>query len=228
VLASTGDFGSANPELNGTTFYPFPTVGFPASSPLVTAVGGTSLYATTRGVYERETVWNHNGGASGGGISQHFGEPAYQRVLPASDQKLLNGHRGIPDVSWNADPSTSILVRASFFGLTPGYYAIGGTSEGSPDWAGLVADLDQLAGHPVGLLNPYLYALGAAGIGFHDVTVGNNAANGVPGYSATPGWDAATGWGTPDVGQLLADIAFLAQGNQSSQALLSRAGSLRR
>jgi subtilase family serine protease len=44
VLASTGDTGSANLGLDGTTFYPFPTVGFPASSPLVTAVGGTSLY----------------------------------------------------------------------------------------------------------------------------------------------------------------------------------------
>lgn len=226
VLASTGDSGSANVNLNGK-FYPFPTVGFPASSPLVTAVGGTSLYATIRGVYERETVWNHNGGASGGGISQHFAEPVYQRFLPASDQKLLNGHRGIPDVSWNADPSTSILIRASFFGLKPGYYAIGGTSEGSPDWAGLVADLDQLAGHPVGLLNPFLYALGAAGIGFHDITVGTNAANGVRGYPATPGWDAATGWGTPDIGQLLGDIALLAQGSQSPQALLSRAESLR-
>ena len=88
-----------------------------------------------------------------------------------------------------------------------GYYFIGGTSEGSPDWAGLAADLDQLAGHPIGLLNPYLYALGKAGIGFHDITVGNNSYDGVPGYSATPGWDAASGWGTPYVGQLLSDIA---------------------
>jgi subtilase family serine protease len=228
VLASTGDSGSSNPEVNGTTYYPFPTVNFPASSPLVTAVGGTSLYADTNGDYQSETVWNSDGGASGGGISQHFGEPLYQRVLPASDQALLSGHRGIPDISWNADPNTPILIYLSFFGLTPGYYTIGGTSEGSPDWAGLVADLDQLAGHPLGLLNPYLYALGAAHIGFHDVTVGNNSDNGVPGYSATPGWDAATGWGSPDVGQLLTDIAVLARGNPSSQMLLSRAESLRR
>ncbi len=229
ALASTGDFGSSNPELNGTTFYPFPTVNFPASSPLVTAVGGTSLYADTSGDYQSETVWNSGGGASGGGISQHFGEPLYQRFLRASDQALLGGHRGTPDISWNADPSTPILIYLSFFGPSQaGYYTIGGTSEGSPDWAGLVADLNQLAGHPIGFLNRYLYALGAARIAFHDVTVGNNSDNGVPGYSAAPGWDPASGWGTPDVGRLLADIAVLARGNPSTQALLSRAESLRR
>jgi subtilase family serine protease len=227
VLASTGDSGSSNPRVNGTN-YPFPTVNFPASSPLVTAVGGTSLHATTHGVYQSETVWNSDGGASGGGISQYFPEPLYQRFLPASDQALLGGHRGIPDISWNADPSTPILVYLSYLGpKRAGYYTIGGTSEGSPDWAGLVADLDQLAGHPIGLLNPYLYALGAAGIGFHDITVGNNSLNGVPGYSATPGWDPASGWGTPDLGQLIPDIAFLARGNPSRQTLLARARSLR-
>jgi subtilase family serine protease len=221
--------GSSNLEQNLTTFYPFPTVNFPASSPLVTAVGGTSLYADTSGDYQSETVWNSDGGASGGGISQYFGEPLYQRLLPASDQALLGGHRGIPDISWNADPRTPILIYLSF--LEPsraGYYTVGGTSEGSPDWAGLVADLNQLAGHPIGFLNPYLYALGAAHIGLHDITVGNNSDKGVPGYSATPGWDPASGWGTPDVGQLLTDIAFLARGNPSSQTLLSRAESLRR
>jgi subtilase family serine protease len=228
ALASTGDFGSSNPELNGSTFYPFPTVQFPATSPLVTAVGGTSLYADTSGDYQSETVWNSDGGASGGGISRHFGEPLYQRFLPRSDQALLAGHRGIPDISWNADPNTTILIYASFFGLTPGFYGIGGTSEGAPAWAGLVADLDQLAGHPIGLLNPYLYALGKVGIGFHDVTVGNNSDNGVPGYSATRGWDAATGWGSPDIGQLLRDIATLARGNPSPRKLLARAQALRR
>jgi subtilase family serine protease len=218
VFASAGDSGSANAELNGTTFYPFPTVIFPASSPLVTAVGGTSLYADTRGDYQYETVWNNAIGAGGGGISQVFGEPLYQRLtLPRSDQKLLGGHRGLPDISWNADPDTAILVYVSFFSAAAdnGYYFIGGTSEGSPDWAGLTADLNQLIGHPIGFLNPYLYALGAARIGFHDITVGNNSFAGVPGYSATPGWDAASGWGTPDVGQLLRDIGLLARGNPS-------------
>jgi subtilase family serine protease len=194
MLASTGDSGSANVELNGTTFYPFPTVNFPASSPLVTAVGGTSLYADTSGNYRSETVWDNATGATGGGISQVFGEPSYQRLLlPPPDRQLLGRHRGLPDVSWNADPDTSILIYQSFLGArAAGYYTIGGTSEGPPQWAGLVTDLDQLVGHPVGFLNPYLYALGAVGLGFHDITVGNNSFAGVPGYSATPRWDPAS------------------------------------
>lgn len=130
VFASSGDTGSANVELNGSTFYPFPTVGFPASSPLVTAVGGTSLYASTSGKYQSETVWNNSIGAGGGGISQVFGEPFYQRLtLPRSDQRLLGGHRGLPDISWNTDPDTSILVYVSF--VSPaGFYAIGGPQRG--------------------------------------------------------------------------------------------------
>jgi subtilase family serine protease len=227
VLASTGDAGTANVDVSGK-IYPFPTVNFPASSPLVTAVGGTTLTADTHGNYQSETVWNSDGGGTGGGISQFFREPFYQRFLPASDQKLLGNHRGIPDISWNADPNTPVLIYLSFLGASKaGYYGIGGTSEGSPDWAGLVADVDQLAHHPVGLLNPYLYALGHAGIGYHDVTVGNNGLDGVPGYNATPGWDAATGWGTPDLGALVSDIAHLAQGHPSAKTLLSRAESLR-
>ncbi len=229
VFASAGDDGDANVETDGSTVYPFATVNFPASSPLVTAVGGTSLYADANGNYQSETVWNSDGGATGGGVSQQFAEPLYQRLLPASDQSLLGGHRGLPDIAWNADPNTPVLVYLSFFGPgSAGYYFIGGTSEGAPQWAGLTADLDQLTGHPIGLLNPYLYALGAAGIGFHDVTVGNNELDGIPGYSATPGWDATTGWGSPDLGQFIGDIAFLARGNHSERALISRARMLRR
>lgn len=227
VLASAGDSGTANPDVDGN-IYPFPTVNFPASSPLATAVGGTSLYADTSGNYQSETVWNSDGGAGGGGISQQFAEPLYQRLLPESDQAQLAGMRGLPDIAWNADPNTPVLVYLSFFGPSAaGYYSIGGTSEGSPSLAGAVADIDQLAGHPVGLLNPYLYVLGTLGIGFHDVTVGNNALDGIPGYSATPGWDLASGWGSPDLGQLFGDIAFLARGHDHTlRGLKLRARSL--
>ncbi|MGB7590842.1 MAG: S53 family peptidase [Terriglobia bacterium] len=209
VLASSGDWGSANKDIS-YNYYSFPTVGFPASSPLVTAVGGTSLYADTEGNYQSETVWSSTGawgaGASGGGVSQQFLEPLYQYLLPASVQRKLNHHRGIPDVAYNADPNTSILIYMSFVG-TPGYYIVGGTSEGSPQWAGIIADADQLAGHPLGFLNQRLYLL--RGIGFHDVTVGNNSFHGVPGYNATTGWDLATGWGSPDVSTLLRELVRL-------------------
>jgi len=212
VFASSGDFGSANVGLDGSTFYTFPTVIYPASSPLVTAVGGTSLYADTNGNYQSETVWNVPGRyATGGGISQYFEEPDYQQsTLPKSDQALLNEHRGIPDVALNANPRTSILVYISIPGLPAGYYRIGGTSEGSPQWAGIIADVNQMAGRPMGFLNAKLYHLGKSGLlyqGFRDVTVGDNSLFGVPGYNATPGWDLATGWGTPNLANFMHEMA---------------------
>ena len=116
-FASTGVSGSSNVDINGN-IYPFPTIIFPASSPYVTAVGGTSLFASTSGNYQYETVWDEvaqSAGAGGGGISQVFKEPAYQKAnLPISNQSLLNGFRGIPDISYNADPLTGILVYISF------------------------------------------------------------------------------------------------------------------
>src|SRR5208282_79855 len=212
VLASAGDSGSANVETDETTFYPFPTVNFPASSPLVTAVGGTSLNADTIGNYQSETVWSNSIGAGGGGVSQKFSEPVYQKLLLNSVQKTLGNHRGIPDVAYNADPTTPILVYVGFFPdpNDDGYYFIGGTSEGSPQWAGIIADANQLAGHPLGFLNANLYSL-AALVGqsqfFHDITIGNNGFAGVPGYSATTGWDLASGWGTPNLGRLVGELA---------------------
>jgi subtilase family serine protease len=211
VLASSGDSGSSNVGLDGVTVYPFPTVDFPASSPLVTAVGGTSLFLDTAGNYQSETVWDevaNGGGAGGGGISQVFQEPRYQQAaLPDHVRHQLGHRRGLPDISYNADPYTPILVYVGFLGPdNAGYYFIGGTSEGSPQWAGIVADLDQYAGRPLGFLNAALYSIGGTGhfkqVG-RDVTVGNNAYNGVPGYAATRGWDLATGWGTPDFDKIL-------------------------
>jgi subtilase family serine protease len=230
VLAATGDTGASNPQPDQPwSFYPFPTVNYPASSPFVTAVGGTSLFASTAGDYHSETVWNNNGGASGGGISQRYLEPLYQRVLPFWVQLRLAGKRGVPDVAWNADPRTPILIYESYLGrLAAGYYGIGGTSEGSPQLAGVIADIDQLQGHPIGLLNPYLYALGTVGKGFHDVAVGNNSHNQIRGYDAAPGWNPATGWGTPDIAQFFPDLGVLSRGGGSMPRLLSRARSLRR
>jgi subtilase family serine protease len=212
VFASSGDSGSANPDVKGN-IYPFPTVGFPASSPWVTAVGGTSLFASTSGSYQSETVWNDGptAGATGGGISQYFKEPDYQRdTLPGSDKALLKGMRGLPDISYDADPNTGVLIYLSFpGGGTPGYYIIGGTSAGSPQWSGIIADANQWAGRPLGFLNPALYKMGTSGDtndDFHDITVGNNSQNGIPGYSATSGWDASTGWGTPRGAEMIENL----------------------
>jgi subtilase family serine protease len=217
VLAASGDTGTSNLMTDNTTYYKFPTVYFPASSPFVTAVGGTSLHADTSGNYQSETVWHDSYGASGGGVSQNFLEPQYQHLLPNSVQKTLQNHRGIPDVAFDADAKTPVLLYSSF--LFPSYNLIYGTSVGSPCWAGIIADANQMAGHPLGFLNPKLYMIGAT-VGqsefFHDITIGNNGFNGLPGYRATIGWDLATGWGTPrhglssaagDLGKLVAELA---------------------
>jgi subtilase family serine protease len=214
VLGSTGDSGTANPDINGN-IYPFPTVNFPASSPYITAVGGTSLFADTNGNYQNETAWS----ATGGGISQYFNEPNYQKTtLPASAQKLLNGHRGLPDIAFNADPGTGVLVYLSFPGVPAGWYIFGGTSEGSPTWAGIIADGNQMAGHSLGFINPAVYKLGKGSDyaeSFHDITVGNNRQDNIPGYDATPSWDPTTGWGTPKVATFLEELIEQSEGQST-------------
>ncbi len=206
VFGSTGDNGVGNTGVNGK-LYPFPTVNFPASDPYVTAVGGTTLTADTQGNYQSEVGWS----GSGGGVSQYFGQPSYQRDnLPASVEKTLNHHRGIPDISYNADPGSPILVYLSFLGKSnAGYYGIGGTSEGSPQWAGIMADANQMNGKPLGFINQDLYQVANSsqyGSTYHDVTSGNNSSGGITGYNATTGWDFVTGWGSPNATALFTAI----------------------
>jgi subtilase family serine protease len=215
ILASSGDTGVVNPDVQNKN-YPFPTVLFPASSPWVTAVGGTSLYLDTSGKYLSETVWNDgHGSASGGGISQYYTEPNYQRAALTSSalRSLVHGYRAVPDISYNADTSTGVVVYMSFMGQKQaGYYLIGGTSEGAPQWAGIVAIANQKAGHPLGFLNDALYQLGRCTCtrsAFRDITHGNNSSDKQTGYPALPGWDAATGWGTPNAGLLVPALANL-------------------
>jgi subtilase family serine protease len=89
----------------------------------------------------------------------------------------------------------------------------GGTSASAPLWAGVIAIANQMAGHPLGFINPGFYKLGQSSNytqDFHDITNGNNSVNSkgvkVPGYPAVPGWDPATGLGTPNAEKLLPDL----------------------
>ncbi len=116
-----------------------------------------------------------------------------------------SGARGVPDVALNADPFTGYAIydtnsvyTTPTAGWTNGW---GGTSFASPQWAGIVALLDQDLGGPQGLLNAGLYA-NANGGGFHQITAGNNWY-----YNAAPGWNAVTGLGTPDVEALARSLA---------------------
>jgi subtilase family serine protease len=92
-----------------------------------------------------------------------------------------------------------------------GWYVVGGTSASAPQWAGLVAIADQMAGHGLGLINPKLYSLASGpnyGDYFYDVTTGNNQADAtIPGFNATTGWDPVTGLGTPNAAMLVPALA---------------------
>jgi subtilase family serine protease len=88
---------------------------------------------------------------------------------------------------------------------------VGGTSSGSPQWAGLAAIADQMAGRDLGFINPALYKIAndpaSYASDFYDVTTGCNQVDpSVPGYCASPGWDAVTGLGTPNAERLLPDL----------------------
>ncbi|MFI5460697.1 MAG: hypothetical protein ACHRXM_35230 [Isosphaerales bacterium] len=118
-IASSGDNG---------------VVEYPSASPNVLSVGGTSLIVTSSGTYGSETAWID----SGGGYSRFEPEPSYQQSVQTT------GTRSVPDVAFNADPNTGAAVYATDPGTGRGaWQVVGGTSVGSPSWAGLVAIVDQ-------------------------------------------------------------------------------------
>jgi subtilase family serine protease len=204
LLASSGDQGAAQPSCDGSTF--IKAASSPATDPYVTAVGGTLLNANgSTGAYNSETTWNEPqyGSATGGGFSIKYGTPVYQAPLHLAK-------RGVPDVAYNAGINSSVLTVWSTSGLGPDLvFGFGGTSAGSPQWAGLVALAAQLRGARVGYLNPQVYALAylpTYRTVFHDVTTGDNTYVGPPtitGFPATKGWDPSTGWGTPIANKLV-------------------------
>jgi subtilase family serine protease len=221
VLASSGDTGAANYELNGTDYYPFPTVAWPASDPLVTGIGGTQLHLDAEGNRTApDNVWNDTAAltnntaplASSGGVSSVFRRPLYQSMVV----QQVGGRRGVPDVSMSAACSGAVNVYMSFAPHVHGWYQLCGTSEASPLFSGLVAVADQAAHHDLGLLNPRLYALGEFS-GINDLTRGNNTVTlvqpstgqkiTVNGYDAVPGYDLAGGLGTVDGARLVAELA---------------------
>jgi kumamolisin len=191
VFAASGDGLASDGASDGEAH-----VDFPASSPWVVGCGGTRL-ETSGSTRTDETVWNSNGGGTGGGISALFPVPAYQSGvrLPPSANAGAAGGRGVPDVSADADPDTGYRV------VVDGQAGvIGGTSAAAPLWAGLFALVNQAAGKPVGQPHATLYANAGA---FNDVISGDNKVDAI-GYSAGPGWDACTGLGTPK-GRAIAD-----------------------
>ncbi len=98
---------------------------WPAASPNVVSVGGTSLALKNNGSLDREEAWQ----GSGGGISAYESQPSYQKSYSIPKAK---GMRAIPDVSYNADPHSGFSVYAK-----GKWYVMGGTSAGAPQWAAI-------------------------------------------------------------------------------------------
>jgi subtilase family serine protease len=198
----------------------------------VTGVGGTELHFGPKGQPAPPTVWNDtynvnaneltegdagpNPLASGGGLSMFFTRPSFQQTVSS----VVGGKRGVPDVSMSASCSGSVDTYSTFGGAPPGWAPTCGTSEAAPLFAGIVALADQVAGHPLGLINPALYQLAAQHApGIVPVTSGNNTVSftqggrrqTVTGYPARAGYDLATGVGTVDAEYFVPELAHLGQ-----------------
>jgi subtilase family serine protease len=184
-VASSGDAG---------------TIEYPAASPNVLSVGGTTLTIGPGNTHGGETAWS----GSGGGISAYEPTPSYQLGGPGK------GWRTNPDVAYDANPYTGFaLYDSCSFGSATPWIQIGGTSAGAPQWAALVALADQgrsqrglasLDGRSQTL--PLLYDMPNSV--FHDIISGSNAQ-----YSAGPGYDLVTGFGTPVANQTVAGLEQL-------------------
>lgn len=205
VLASTGDGGA-------TQYDDHVTAEFPASDPLVTAVGGTmgNPYPDglwSNGGYGGEQAWNEPARdmAGGGAPSILFPAPSWQRELSR------NRMRTVPDVSYDAAFDGGVLL------YNGGHVTLlGGVSAGAPQWAGIFALANELRARSgqkkLGFVNDTLYELAknprTYAADFHDITVGDNTlAESDLGFPATPGYDLATGLGTPNVANLIGDLA---------------------
>ena len=181
-VASSGDNGAP--------------IEWPAASPNVLAVGGTSLTLGAGNSYGSESGWS----GSGGGPSAYEAQPSYQSGVVTQTTSRAN-----PDVSYDASPSTGFAVYDSYpnNGTSYGWLQVGGTSAGAPQWAALIAIADQgraLSSKPAidstsaQELQTTLYKNATTG-DFHDVTSGTST--GTTHYTAGVGYDYVTGIGSP-------------------------------
>jgi hypothetical protein len=194
-VASTGDYGTNDPE-------------YPAFSPNVVAVGGSSLYLNADNSYSSETGWGYNSAGqgtligSGGGVSQYEVEPAYQQGVQGT------GYRTTPDVSFVADPATGVWIADAYNSPDNPYEIVGGTSVSSPAMAATFALVNQgrvAAGEAtLNSTSPTeaqqdLYSLPQSD--YNSITSGTNG-----GYNAAAGYNLVTGLGTPVANQFVADL----------------------
>lgn len=171
VFASSGDSGASS----------CCNVQYPASDPLVVAVGGTSLTLNSNATITTESAWS----GSGAGASIIFSKPSWQ-------QGRGDSSRDIADVSYDGDPNTGVLVVQG--GVE---FQVGGTSAGSPQWAALIALASQATNQHFGAVAGKLYNSSA----YHDIVSGSDGF-----FNAQAGWDYPTGLGTPNANLLVTSL----------------------
>lgn len=214
VLFATGDNGTsmcgpeASLDVNG------PLVWYPASSPWVTAVGGTHLVVDKSNLRAKETVWNdvpYLSGVAGapvplpagsGGPSAFFAHGWYQGAPTTNSPRML------PDVSLLGELKPGWPV---YYGGT--LFSVGGTSGATPFLGAnlaLMAAAQRAKGYPgLGFANPWFYKVANNPTSpFFDITVGSNAVQSVPCCSATTGYDMASGLGAPMMDRLNRSIPY--------------------
>jgi subtilase family serine protease len=166
---------------------------YPAASPFVTSVGGTSLVTQPDGTYVSESAWN----GSGGGLSQFEARPSYQNGFNS------NSKRGIPDVAMVADPNTGVEMYDSQVG---GFLIVGGTSVAAPMWAGVLARVNQKRASSMKNADVELYNVAGNASkyarDYHDVKVGSAGGNCIAGT----GYDLVTGLGSAAANGLVPDL----------------------
>ncbi len=189
-------------------------VQYPAASPNVTAVGGTTLYVNSDYTYNSETVWSHNGSGTGSGCSVYESKPSFQHDTGCT-------RRTVADVSADADPNTGAAVYITANGHL-GWYQIGGTSLSAPLVAAVFA---QAGGVGTTLGNSLPYANLNYGVNIRDVTSGSNGGCGGS-YLCTAGtgYDGPTGLGSPlgtsafTLGQPSHTVTFNSNGGSGSMS----------
>ena len=178
-FASSGDNGAG--------------VIWPAASPYVVGVGGTTLQLDSTGAPLSETGWS----GSGGGVSAYYKQPAWQSAWTSSTG------RSVPDVSYDADPATGFPVYISNYNSTTGWIQVGGTSAGAPQWAAQQALINAARSTSMSSTDSHLYSTAtSAYTDFFDILTGSNGA-----YFCNPGYDKVTGLGSPNAPALVPAMA---------------------
>jgi len=202
---SSGDSGADECGNGGVT------PSYPASSPYVVAVGGTTLFTSGSTTWSGESVWSGTGGS-----------PSLSEAIPTWQshvgQNGNNTHRGVPDIAFVGDPQSGAIIT-----IGAQQFQYGGTSLSAPLFSGAWARIMQTNGQSLGFAAPLIYQVAAVpaqyATDFHDVTSGGNN-----GETAATGWDYTTGFGSMIVNKFIthlgggstpAKLAFTVQPNAS-------------